>query len=107
MVVAATRLRNDPTRRFTFINAWNEWGEGCHLEPDLRWQTQYLEATSAAVRGAPFMRLSLEENLRRIAVHLQRADLSTEDALLREAAMVRDALLDLAHGRTSLPMAAE
>jgi Glycosyltransferase WbsX/Domain of unknown function (DUF4214) len=28
-----------------FINAWNEWGEGCHLEPDLHWGLSFLEET--------------------------------------------------------------
>jgi len=34
---------------FIFINAWNEWAEGNHLEPDKKWGRAYLETTQKIV----------------------------------------------------------
>ena len=49
--IAKMRTEQAAPDRLVFINAWNEWAEGCHLEPDQKHSHAFLEATLRAKHG--------------------------------------------------------
>lgn len=74
-----------PDEKLVFVNAWNEWAEGSHLEPDRKHGFGYLAAAQAAI--APFDRAVLPAPLVvptvarapfAVVLHLHYADLWPE-----------------------------
>lgn len=51
---ALNRVLGKPEQQqIIFLKAWNEWAEGNHMEPDLKWGTGYLDALAQAVDDMP------------------------------------------------------
>ena len=48
--VEQVQKKEESDERLIFINAWNEWAEGCHLEPDEKYGHAWLNATALALR---------------------------------------------------------
>lgn len=60
---AVKTLEDDRNKeKFVFINAWNEWAEGAHLEPCLKYGHEHLRAVKRAVQIDRYMTPALPAN---------------------------------------------
>lgn len=81
-----TKQHREQEERIVFINAWNEWAEGAHLEPDRKYGYAYLNATYEVLEKFSARKLQLIESTQQqkkqadiaVALHLYFFDLWPE-----------------------------
>jgi len=71
--------RTSASDAFIFVNAWNEWGEGCHLEPDVQWGLGYLDEVARTSYVSAQDLMSLEHA--RESAFQQMAQLAARDGV--------------------------
>ncbi|WP_127806314.1 glycoside hydrolase family 99-like domain-containing protein [Hydrogenophaga sp. NH-16] len=78
--LADTRDKLATEEQMVVINAWNEWAEGAHLEPDERNGYAYLNAVGRALTGEPFFPVSPDREASFvIRIHPEVASAMTRD----------------------------
>ena len=50
--IVETGKNSEIDDKLIYLFAWNEWAEGAHLEPDLKFKYGYLEETAKAIERA-------------------------------------------------------
>jgi hypothetical protein len=60
-VIEQTKRVRPPGQQLVFLNAWNDWSNGCHLEPDMAHGDAYLQATALALGGAASVTEAVEQ----------------------------------------------
>lgn len=83
--IQQTKRIHSGDERIIFINAWNEWGEGCHLEPDTKYQYRFLEATRNALKSED--EWTIFDKNKHLTRELERTQAELERLQIRIAAM--------------------
>ncbi|HFS82392.1 MAG TPA: glycosyltransferase [Epsilonproteobacteria bacterium] len=93
-----SRKTLDQEKRYIVVNAWNEWAEGAHLEPDTHYGYSYLNAIGRALSGYSYANeLNASAEIPKNAkVHISLSD-SMVEILQSDAVLKQQFLFSLAH----------
>lgn len=83
VIIEWTKKNFDITKRFIFINAWNDWNKGNYLEPDEKYGYASINSLSKAIFNLPYTNIHILNDLNersKIAVqaHIYYEDLINE-----------------------------